>query len=167
MNPTLTARLSGMCWTPNQPQGSCSFWWDIIVIQTKERRDIGYDYKRVLKDTCMYWLEVLVSNTGLPSLSLHLYYEYTYRRSSRVLLIRRACAKYSTPSSPMALPRRLYRRDTSDSEAKPTWHTDHLVVILTPGTWGMCCHVIHQHFLSFFSYWRIFNLAKLSQQRMT
>ncbi len=37
-----------------------------------------------------------------------------------------------------------YRRDNSDSEAKPTWHTDHMVVILTPGTWGMCWYVIQQ-----------------------
>ncbi len=37
-----------------------------------------------------------------------------------------------------------YRRDNSDSEAKPTWHTDHLVVILTSGTSGMCWYVIYQ-----------------------
>ncbi len=36
-----------------------------------------------------------------------------------------------------------YRRDNSDSEAKPTWHTDHLV-ILTSGSWGKCSYVIHQ-----------------------
>ncbi len=52
----------------------------------------------------------LVGNTGLPSLSLHLYCEYAYSRDSRVQLTHRACARYSTPSSPMALPLRLQKR---------------------------------------------------------
>ncbi len=41
------------------------------------------------------------------SLSLHL---YTYRRDSRALLIHRACARCSTPSSPMGLSWRLQKR---------------------------------------------------------
>ncbi len=41
--------------------------------------------------------------------SLHLYYEYTYSRDSRVLLIHSARARCSTPS-PMALPLRLQTR---------------------------------------------------------
>ncbi len=70
--------------------------------------------------TCHHYIHTLNPNptviatvcAQLPlkhSLSLHLYYEYTYSRDSRVLFIHRACARCSTPSSPMALWRRLQK----------------------------------------------------------
>ncbi len=67
------------------------------------------------------------------SLSLHLYYEYT---TKPVLGIPHHHLLWHYHWG--------YRRHNSDSKARPTWHTDHLVVILTSGSWEMCLYVIHQ-----------------------